>query len=55
MDACIEPTGEPDELRFHFNILESDRNCRVPIDDGFEFSGSTAFQKAAESQDKVKL
>eukprot|EP00117_Sycon_ciliatum_P002541 scpid24331/ scgid1932/ Transient receptor potential cation channel subfamily A member 1; Ankyrin-like with transmembrane domains protein 1 len=52
MDACIEPTAEPDELRFHFDILEADRNGDLPNSEDFMYDSQTAYHRAIDSKSK---
>ncbi|XP_065194113.1 uncharacterized protein LOC135825304 [Sycon ciliatum] len=52
LDACVQPTDEPDEYRFHYRILESDANGYSPNDAGFNVNGKTAFHRVLECRDK---
>eukprot|EP00117_Sycon_ciliatum_P009432 scpid37883/ scgid3891/ len=53
LTACISATGEPDELRFHFSLLESDRQGRTPDSTSFSFQSTTAYQRATECENKA--
>ena len=54
LDACLEPTDEPDEYRFHYRILEADQDGQTPDRDNFNPNTKTAFHRILETQDKVK-
>ena len=55
LDACLEPTDEPDEMRFYYTILEADQAGQTPGSSSFNLNVKTAFHRVLDSRNKVLL